>query len=68
MATPDALRPLRLVSLATAAEILGVNKRTVQRLIAAGKFPAPIKVGATSRVRLEDLERYINQQRRKAGG
>ncbi|MEM7628826.1 MAG: helix-turn-helix domain-containing protein [Planctomycetota bacterium] len=57
-----------MVSLAVAADLLAVSKRTLQRLIAAGEFPAPVKVGATSRVRLQDLERYIERQQRKAGG
>jgi len=68
MAASDPFRPLRLVSLATAAEILAISKRTLQRLIAAGEFPAPVKVGATTRVRVEDLERYIERQRQKGGG
>lgn len=66
--TPDPLHSLRMVSLAVAADLLAVSKRTLQRLIAAGEFPAPVKVGATSRVRLQDLERYIERQQRKAGG
>jgi excisionase family DNA binding protein len=66
--TPDPLRSLRHVPLTVAAELLAVSKRTLQRLIAAGEFPTPVKIGATSRVRVEDLERYIEQQRRKAGG
>ena len=57
-----------MVSLAVAADLLAVSKRTLQRLIAAGEFPAPVKVGAPSRVRLQDLERYIERQQRKAGG
>ena len=65
---PDPLRSLRLVPLAVAADVLAISKRTLQRLIAAGEFPAPVKVGATSRVRVDDLELYIERQRRKAVG
>lgn len=65
--SPDPLRSLRLVPLTVAADLLAVSKRTLQRLIAAGEFPQPVKVGATSRVRVADLERYIERQRRKAG-
>ena len=66
--TPDYLRGVRLIPLAVAADALAVNKRTLQRLIAAGEFPPPVKVGATSRIRVVDLERYIERQQRKAGG
>lgn len=66
--SPDHLRSLRLVSLNDAAETLAVSKRTLQRLIASGGFPPPVKVGAASRIRVEDLERYIERQRQMAGG
>ena len=62
----DPLRSVRLVSLSAAADVLAVSKRTLQRLIAAGEFPAPVKVGAASRVRVADLERYVERQQRKA--
>lgn len=67
MASSDPLRSLRLISLDTAAEILAISKRKLQRLIAAGDFPQPVMVGATPRVLVEDLQRYIERQRRKAG-
>lgn len=62
----DPLRDLRLVSLGSTAEALAISKRTLHRLIAAGDFPKPIKVGAASRVRLADIERYL--ERRQARG
>lgn len=65
--TPDPVHKLRLVSLTHAAELLAVSKRTLQRLIAAGEFPAPVKVGANSRLRVEDIVSYIERQQRKAG-
>ena len=63
----DPLRRLRAVSIDAAADLLGVSKRTLQRLIAAGKFPTPIKIGATSRLLLEDIERYVDVQRNRGG-
>lgn len=65
--TPDPFRSLRLLTLGAAADLLAISKRTLQRLINAGEFPRPVKVGATSRIRIEDLERYIERLRRKAG-
>ena len=61
----DPLRKLRAVSIGAAAEALTISKRTLQRLIASGKFPAPIKIGAASRVLIADLERYVERQRRQ---
>lgn len=61
----DPLRRLQAVSISTAADLLGVSKRTLQRLIAAGEFPKPIKVGAASRLMLDDVQRYIDAQRGK---
>lgn len=64
---PDPLQRLRAVSLDAAAELLGVSKRTLQRLIAAGEFPKPIKVGAASRLLLDDVRQYIDAQRGRGG-
>lgn len=64
---PDSLQRLRAVSLDAAAELLGVSKRTLQRLIAAGEFPKPIKVGAASRLLLDDVRQYIDAQRGRGG-
>lgn len=59
----DRIRKIQMVTLIKASEILSISKRTLQRLIASGKFPRPIKVGATTRVLLSDLEGYIQHQR-----
>jgi excisionase family DNA binding protein len=59
------LHKLRLLTLNATAETLSISKRTLQRMIAAGEFPAPIKVGPTTRIRLEDLEHFIERQQRK---
>ncbi len=56
---------VKAVSVSAAADALSVSKRTLQRLIAAGEFPKPIKVGAASRVLVEDLDRYIEAKRRE---
>lgn len=58
-------KSVKAVSLDAAALALGVSKRTIQRLIASGEFPKPIKVGAASRVLVDDLERFIEAKRRE---
>lgn len=61
----DSLRKLQTVTLKDAAGILSINIRTLQRLIASGAFPKPIKVGACSRILVEDLERFVERRRRE---
>lgn len=56
-----------LVSLNAAAEMLGIHKRTLYHLIAAGEFPQPVKVGGSSRIPVSDIERYVDELRRKRG-
>ena len=60
---PEQLDHLRTMTLDKAAELLAVSKRTLHRLIAAKQFPQPVKVGASSRIRVVDLERYLNGRR-----
>ena len=64
---PEHQKRLATVSIPAAAELFSVDRRTVYRWIAAGVFPQPIKIGATSRLMLEDLNRLIDRRRRKEG-
>lgn len=49
----------RLLRIPEVAEILQVSKTTAYRLVQEGGLPA-VKIGKSSvRVRMEDLERYI---------
>ncbi|KQW47596.1 hypothetical protein ASC77_14215 [Nocardioides sp. Root1257] len=50
----------RLVSIAEAAEILGVSTKTVRRFIAAGNLEA-VRLGRrTIRIKTESLDRFID--------
>lgn len=52
--------PRRLISLADAAEALGVSSKTVRRYIAAGDLDA-VRLGRrTIRVRVDSLDRLID--------
>lgn len=53
----------RLVDLLQVAGILSVSKRSVQRLIASGALPQPVKVGHASRLYQSDVDRYLAQLR-----
>lgn len=50
----------RLLNLNHAARLLTVSRRTLERLIADGKFPHPVKINRSSRVLRSDVERYID--------
>ena len=60
-ATRNAPAVRRLVSLPEAAEILAVSVKTVRRCIAAGELDA-VRLGRrTIRVRVDSLERIIDE-------
>lgn len=50
-----------LLTLPEVAARLRVNRRTLERLIAAKQFPAPLKVGGRSLIALAELNEYIAQ-------
>jgi excisionase family DNA binding protein len=50
-----------LFTLPRAAQQLSVSKRTLERLIASGAFPSPIKIGRSSRVLRTDLATYLDR-------
>lgn len=56
-----------LLTLNQAALSLSVSKRTLERLIAGGAFPPPLKIGRSSRVSREDISNYLEQLRRARG-
>jgi excisionase family DNA binding protein len=51
----------RLLTVEQAAGILAVSKRTLERLIACGEFPHPLKIGRSSRVTSEDVDKYLER-------
>lgn len=56
-----------LFTLPKAAEKLSISKRTLDRLIASGTFPHPVKIGRSSRVLRGDITRYLDQLCRERG-
>ena len=67
---PPAIPPVgepSLLTLRQTAHALSISKRTLDRLIAGGAFPAPLKIGRSSRVSREDLTLYLEQLRRQRG-
>lgn len=61
MTTPmpfDESTPL-LVPVDTVAHLLQVSKRTVWRLVSAGKLVSPLRVGGSVRWRIQDIRDWI---------
>jgi len=56
-----------LFTLPRAAQKLSISKRTLERLIASGVFPPPVKIGRASRVLTSDISTYLEQLCRQRG-
>ena len=54
----------RLLSIELAAEYLGVSRATVERLVFRGELPI-VKIGGATRYDVDDLDGYINSNRRR---
>jgi excisionase family DNA binding protein len=48
-----------LLTLEQTAQRLSVCRRTLERLMASGHFPRPLKVGRASRVAVSDVEDFL---------
>lgn len=59
MSAPAVVAAPLLVSRFDAAALAGVAIATWDRLVAAGKTPAPVRVGGCVRFRRADVERWI---------
>jgi excisionase family DNA binding protein len=57
-----------LLTLPQAAHDLSISRRTLERLISAGIFPAPVKIGRSSRIPREDLAAYLEKLCLERGG
>ncbi|QNN23794.1 excisionase family DNA-binding protein [Planctomycetales bacterium ZRK34] len=51
----------RLMRLSQVAEMLGVCRRTVERMIASGVLPQPVKVGRSSCLPDSEVQEYIER-------
>jgi excisionase family DNA binding protein len=58
------VEPHRLRSIGSAAEYLGVSRATVERLVYRGELPI-VKVAASTRYDVADLDAYIENNRRR---
>lgn len=58
----------RLVSLDEVAAMLDISLREVQRRIAAGELPRPVKIGRLSKLPLEEVLNFIEKLKNKRNG
>jgi predicted DNA-binding transcriptional regulator AlpA len=58
--------PDRLLKLPQVCDMLGRSRASIYRDIAAQAFPEPVKVGASSRWRMSEVQAYIAQLSRGA--
>jgi len=56
--------PRRLLAIRAAADYLGVSRVTVERLVNRGELPI-VKVAGSTRYDVEDLDGYIETNRRR---
>jgi excisionase family DNA binding protein len=59
-------RPL-LWDLETTCQQLSIGRRTAERLMSAGKFIKPIKIGRSLRFRPDDVSAWLDEQARGRG-
>lgn len=59
--------PTRLLTATQVAARLTVSRRTLERLISAGDFPPPLKIGRSARFRPEDISTFLEKLRRDRG-
>ncbi len=51
----------KLLTLQEAAHLLGICKRSLERLISRGEFPAPLRLGRAVRVPASWIDEYIKK-------
>jgi len=54
--------PQRLMSVGAAADYLGISRATVERLVQRGDLPI-VKIGRATRYDIDDLDRYVENNR-----
>jgi len=53
--------PVQLIFKSSVAERLGVSERTIEKLVAARKFPPPLKLGKNAMWAQDVVERWLEQ-------
>ncbi len=56
-----------LVGLDVAAEMMDISRRELDRKIAGGEFPKPVKIGRLSKVPVDDVVGYVEKLKSARG-
>ena len=59
MNTPTPVK--KLVSIPDAATMLSISRRTVWKMIACGDLPKPLRVRGSRRLKVSDIDEYIDK-------
>ena len=51
----------QLLTLKEVVEIVGFKKSTIYKFIQKNKFPSPLKIGKSSRWKLSDIRKWIEE-------
>lgn len=60
------MKPFELYTKKQVAALFQVHRHTIERRVAAGKFPPPIQVLGRMRWRKEDIDDYMRKRMREA--
>lgn len=55
----EQVKGMVLLTMKQTAAVINVTPQYIYKMIAEGKFPAPVKLGRMTRFRLVDLEQYL---------
>jgi excisionase family DNA binding protein len=50
----------QLITVDELSKLLGMSKRTVWRLLSVGQVPRPVRIGRSTRWRLDEVRRWID--------
>jgi len=50
----------KLITVRELSGLLGMSKRTIWRLLSAGQVPQPVRIGRSTRWRLDEVRRWID--------
>jgi excisionase family DNA binding protein len=57
---PSSVQPPLLMKADEVARLVAISTRTLWRLVGAGQFPSPIRVGGSTRWRLADVQGWVS--------
>jgi len=53
---------LEMLTVKDVAETLKMGERTIWRLVSSGRFPPPVRIGASARWRKSRIQQWLHEQ------